>query len=53
MNIEMMNGQPGVVYRLPQGAAGCVLSVVTSGQRNNEILVVTNPDKLAHISTRS
>jgi RNA polymerase sigma-70 factor (ECF subfamily) len=53
MNIEIVNGQPSVVYRLPQGAAGCVLSVVTSGQRINEILVVTNPDKLAHISTRS
>lgn len=51
MNIEMVNGQASVVYRLPRGPAGCVLSVVTSGQLISEVLVVTNPDKLAHIST--
>jgi len=50
VNIEIVNGQPSVVYRLPQGEAGCVLSVVTSGRQISEILVVTNPDKLAHIS---
>jgi RNA polymerase sigma-70 factor (ECF subfamily) len=53
VNIEVVNGQPSVVYRLPQGPAGCVLSVVTSGRRISEILVVTNPDKLAHISAGS
>jgi RNA polymerase sigma-70 factor, ECF subfamily len=49
VNIETVNGQPSVVYRLPQGSAGCVLSVVVSGQRISEILVVTNPDKLIHV----
>ena len=53
VNIEMVNGQPSVVYRLPQGSAGCVLSVVISGQRISEILVVTNPDKLVHVAARS
>jgi RNA polymerase sigma-70 factor, ECF subfamily len=53
VDIEIVNGQPSVVYRLPQGQAGCVLSIVTSGQQISEILVVTNPDKLAHISIRS
>jgi hypothetical protein len=52
VNIEIVNGQPSVVYRLPHGPAGCVLSVVTSGKRISEILVVTNPDKLAHIAVR-
>src|SRR5262249_41275922 len=49
VNIEIVNGQPSLVYRLPQGPAGCVLSVVTNRQQISEILVVTNPDKLAHI----
>ena len=53
VDIEIVNGQPSVVYRLPQGPAGCVLSVVANGEQIWEILVVTNPDKLAHISTRS
>jgi RNA polymerase sigma-70 factor (ECF subfamily) len=52
VNIEIVNGQPSVVYRLPNGPAGCVLSVVTSGKQISEILVVTNPDKLAHIAVR-
>jgi hypothetical protein len=42
-----------VVYRLPQGAAGCVISVVITGRRISDILVVTNPDKLVHVATRS
>jgi RNA polymerase sigma-70 factor (ECF subfamily) len=53
VNIEPVNGQPGVVYRFPQGTAGCVLSVVITGQRIDEILVVTNPDKLVHLASRS
>ena len=53
VHIEAVNGQPSVVYRLPQGLAGCVISVVISGQRISEILVVTNPDKLVHVATRS
>jgi|SRR5579859_3579698 len=51
--IETVNGQPGVVYRLPHGSAGCVLSVVISADRISEILVVTNPDKLAHVAAPS
>jgi len=53
VHIEPVNGQPGVVYRLPQGAAGCVISVVITGRRISDILVVTNPDKLVHVATRS
>jgi len=53
VHIEPVNGQPGVVYRLPQGAAGCVISVVITGRRISNILVVTNPDKLMHVATRS
>ncbi len=53
VHMEAVNGQPGVVYRLPQGAAGCVISVVVTGRRISDILVVTNPDKLVHVATRS
>jgi len=53
VHIEPVNGQPGVVYRLPQGAAGCVISVVITGRRISDILVVTNPDKLVHVAIRS
>jgi RNA polymerase sigma-70 factor (ECF subfamily) len=49
VHIEAVNGQPSVVYRVPGGAAGCVVSVVISGARIGEILIVTNPDKLVHI----
>ena len=53
VHIEPVNGQPGVVYRLPQGAAGCVISLVITDQRISDILVVTNPDKLVHVADRS
>ena len=49
VHIEAVNGQPSVVYRVPGGAPGCVVSVVISGERIGEILIVTNPDKLVHI----
>ena len=53
VHIEPVNGQPGVVYRLPHGAAGWVISVVITGRRISDILVVTNPDKLVHVAIRS
>lgn len=53
LGIETVNGQPSIVYRLPQGSAGCVISVVVSGQRISEIFVVTNPDKLIHVAVHS
>jgi RNA polymerase sigma-70 factor, ECF subfamily len=53
VHIEAVNGQPAVVYRMPRGSAGCVLSVVISGERISEILVVTNPDKLVHVADLS
>ena len=52
VHIEAVNGQPGVVYRSPGGSSGCVVSLVISGERISEILVVTNPDKLLHVQQR-
>jgi RNA polymerase sigma-70 factor, ECF subfamily len=50
LQMEVVNGQLSVVYRMPGGSAGCVVSVGTAGERIGEILVVTNPDKLAHVA---
>ncbi len=49
VNIEAVNGQPSVVYRMPQGSAGCVVSAVFANERISQIFVVTNPDKLVHV----
>jgi RNA polymerase sigma-70 factor (ECF subfamily) len=53
LNIETVNGQASLVYRLLQGSAGCVVSVEISGGRVSEVLVVTNPDKLRHVAMPS
>jgi RNA polymerase sigma-70 factor (ECF subfamily) len=53
MNIELVNGQPSVVYRTAEGSAGCVVSAVVTDERITEVLIVTNPDKLVHIVGRS
>jgi len=46
---EEINGQPSLVYRLPAGKAGCVVSFdVVDGLIQN-IYVVTNPEKLARL----
>jgi RNA polymerase sigma-70 factor (ECF subfamily) len=50
VGIERVNGQPGLVYRLPDGTVGCVLALGLANGRISTLFVITNPDKLKHVA---
>lgn len=50
--IEVVNGQPAIVYSFPRGGIGCIILVQASGGLIENIYVVTNPDKLLHLDKR-
>lgn len=50
MRMVQINGQPSLVYSLPDGRVGCVVSFDLEDRRISTIYVVTNPDKLRRLS---
>jgi RNA polymerase sigma-70 factor (ECF subfamily) len=50
---EHVNGQPSLVYSLPNGKVGCVANFEVAEGRIRGIYVVTNPDKLCRLRRRA
>jgi RNA polymerase sigma-70 factor (ECF subfamily) len=50
MQMIQINGQPSLVYSLPDWRVGCAVSFELDDSRIRTIYVVTNPDKLRRLS---
>lgn len=46
---EQINGQPSVIYSLPDGRVGCVLNFDVADGLVQNIYIMTNPDKLGRL----
>jgi RNA polymerase sigma-70 factor, ECF subfamily len=49
MDLAVVNGQPGAVFRTKDGAIGSVMMLKVSDGKVTEIYSIVNPDKLQHL----
>ena len=47
--LARVNGQPGFIHRMPDGAVFSVTSIDVIDGRIQTVRIMRNPDKLAHV----